>query len=454
MTVYYYLARLIIACGLGYITLFLISCATPPTNPTGKSPTTTVTQPPKRIYFPNTGVPIPPQQGQFPIQSAPTPTPTPAQPPATLSQAYGSFADWKNDFLHKASAQYGTQTSQNLFGNASYNTSVVSSDKNQAEFAKAPWQYLDNMVPQNRVEQARQKRREQLAVLDRAESRYGVPASVVTAIWGVESSFGANMGNTDLVNALSSLAYDGRRREFAENQLLAMAELIRRGDVAPYELKGSYAGGMGHTQFIPATWLAQGVDGNNDGKKSPFTPADALTSTANYLANSGWMAGLPAYIEVRLPNGFDYRYIGQKMPLSSWGQLGVQGLEYTLQGNHQAELWLPAGIQGPKLLLTANFDAIKVYNNSSNYALAVATLAERMNGKAGLITDFPRHERMLSRTQIQALQQRLTSLGYDTKGADGVAGTNTRLAFARWQADNGRVPDGFISQNSVSGLIY
>lgn len=454
MTVYYYLARLIIACGLGYITLFLISCATPPTNPTGKSPTTTVTQPPKRIYFPNTGVPIPPQQGQFPIQSAPTPTPTPTQLPTTSPQAYGSFTDWKNDFLHKASAQYGTQTSQNLFGNASYNTSVVSSDKNQAEFAKAPWQYLDNMVPQNRVEQARQKRREQLAVLDRAESRYGVPASVVTAIWGVESSFGANMGNTDLVNALSSLAYDGRRREFAENQLLAMAELIRRGDVAPYELKGSYAGGMGHTQFIPATWLAQGVDGNNDGKKSPFTPADALTSTANYLANSGWVAGLPAYIEVRLPNGFDYRYIGQKMPLSSWGQLGVQGLEYTLQGNHQAELWLPAGIQGPKLLLTANFDAIKVYNNSSNYALAVATLAERMNGKAGLITDFPRHERMLSRTQIQALQQRLTSLGYDTKGADGVAGTNTRLAFARWQADNGRVPDGFISQNSVSGLIY
>lgn len=453
MTVYYYLARLIIACGLGYITLFLISCATPPTNPTGKSPTTTATQPPKRIYFPNTGVPIPPQQGQFPIQSAPTPTPAP-QPPTTSPQAYGSFTDWKNSFLSKAAAQYGTQTSQNLFGNASYNTSVVSSDKNQAEFAKAPWQYLDNMVPQNRVEQARQKRREQLAVLDRAESRYGVPASVITAIWGVESSFGANMGNTDLVNALSSLAYDGRRREFAENQLLAMAELIRRGDVAPYELKGSYAGGMGHTQFIPATWLAQGVDGNNDGKKSPFTPADALTSTANYLANSGWVAGLPAYIEVRLPNGFDYRYIGQKMPLSSWGQLGVQGLEYTLQGNHQAELWLPAGIQGPKLLLTANFDAIKVYNNSSNYALAVATLAERMNGKAGLITDFPRHERMLSRTQIQALQQRLTLLGYDTKGADGVAGTNTRLAFARWQADNGRVPDGFISQNSVSGLIY
>lgn len=454
MTVYYYLARLIIACGLGYITLFLISCATPPTNPTGKSPTTTVTQPPKRIYFPNTGVPIPPQTqavGQFPIQSTPTPPP---QPATQATQNYGSFADWKNSFLNKAAAQYGVQTSQNLFGNASYNTSVVSSDKNQAEFAKAPWQYLDNMVPQNRVEQARQKRREQLAVLERAESRYGVPASVVTAIWGVESSFGANMGNTDLVNALSSLAYDGRRQEFAENQLLAMAELVRRGDVAPYELKGSYAGGMGHTQFIPATWLAQGVDGNNDGKKSPFTPADALTSTANYLANSGWVAGLPAYIEVRLPNGFDYRYIGQKMPLSSWGQLGVQGLEYTLQGNHQAELWLPAGIQGPKLLLTANFDAIKVYNNSSNYALAVATLAERMNGKAGLITDFPRHERMLSRTQIQALQQRLTSLGYDTKGADGVAGTNTRLAFARWQADNGRVPDGFISQNSVSGLIY
>lgn len=445
MRIRFPLSKLAVSCGV----LLLMSCASPPTNPTGQSPTN---PPPAVVSAPKAVVP-----SQPPVQATTTPsrtyhtsvqTPVSAQP-----KSYYNFTEWKQDFLQRARSIYG-QSADQLFGQAQLNERVIALDKNQAEFTKAPWEYLDGAVTDSRVAQARQKRREMLGVLDRAEARYGVPASVVTAIWAVESSFGAGMGNINLIDALSSLAYDGRRREFAESQLLAMNELVMRGDVSVHELKGSFAGGMGHTQFIPTTWLSQAVDADGDGRRSPFSRADALTTTANYLANSGWVAGLPAYIEVDLPANFNHRLIGQKLSFDEWQRAGLWSDAQALVGQHQAELWLPAGIQGPKLLLTKNFEVIKVYNNSSSYALAVAMLAERMNGKAGIRAGFPRYERMLSRQQIQALQHRLTSLGYDTKGVDGVAGINTRLAFARWQADNGRVPDGFISQNAVGGLLY
>ena len=270
----------------------------------------------------------------------------------------------------------------------------------------------------------------------------------------MESSYGAAMGSTDLVSALSSLAYDGRRRSFAENELIAMTQMIERGDASPSQLKGSWAGGMGHTQFIPSTWINYGVDGNNDGIKNPWTVSDALSSTANYLASSGWVRGLDAYYEVRLPTGFNPALIGQKLPLDTWKSHGLNSPSgESFGGSAIAEIWLPAGINGPALLITPNFDVIKVYNNSSSYALGVSLLAKRLSGKSGLIASWPRHERPLSNHQIQSLQQALTSRGYDTGGIDGIAGANTRRAFARWQADNGRVPDGFISQNSVTGLI-
>lgn len=464
------LLRFFVGSGIACLTLLLISCASPPTNPTGTGayspnrgtqPLASDTQykAQKRIYFGQNvgmGEPIQGQSNQVQpnlVQSSQLHSNLTQSNSASTTKHYHEFGEWKQDFLNKAAASYDRQTVQSLFGQASFRSAVVSLDSNQAEFVKSPWQYLDAAVTNHRVAQAQQKRREMTQILTYAENRYGVPASIITAIWAVESSFGANMGNTNLVDALSSLAYEGRRRQFAENQLLAMAQLVRRGDVFPHELKGSYAGGMGHTQFIPTTWLSYGVDGDNDGKISPFAKADALTSTANYLASSGWVPQLPAYIEVNLPANFDYRWIGQKLALSQWATAGLTSFDFSLTGNHMAQLWLPAGIQGPKLLLTPNFEVIKVYNNSSNYALAVATLAERMNGKTGIRTNFPRHEQMLSSAQVQVLQQRLTALGYDTKGADGVLGSNTRTAFARWQADNRQVPDGFVTQNSAKALL-
>ncbi len=386
-------------------------------------------------------------------QNRPIANPNPILPTSSSPSHYG-FEDWKGRFLAKMSASYGQALTHRLLGGAKLNNQVIRLDGNQAEFAKMPWEYLDGAVSPARVSQGRQKREQARHILSRAESLYGVPASIVSAIWGLESSYGEVMGKTDLVDALSSLAYDGRRREFAENQLEALIKLVQRGDVNPNELQGSWAGGMGHTQFIPSTWLNKGIDGDGNGRRSPFVLADALISTANYLSSAGWVSGLPVYIEVRLPSGFDYRHIGTKQSLNAWHSLGVVGVNESVLGQDLATLWLPAGINGPKLLITKNFDVIKVYNNSSNYALAIAMLANQINGKAGLVASFPRLERPLSRHQVVQLQQSLTAKGYDTKGSDGVIGTNTRSAFARWQADNGKIPDGFISQSSAMGLVY
>lgn len=420
----------------------LLSCASAPRNPKGLTASATpqsvsvLTQ--KRV------VTVKPSALPSLPQSVPTQNPVPTQNHA--SRQYQSFEEWKSDFVGRQSQH------QTLFANAHLNSQVINLDANQAEFAQLPWQYLDGRVTDSKVNQARQKRREMLSVLDAAESRYGVPASVVTAIWGLESGFGVNMGSTNLVSALASLAYEGRRRDFAESQLLAMGAMLERGDVGIDGFVGSWAGGMGHTQFIPTTWMKYAVDGDNDGVLSPFSSADALHSTARYLSSSGWVQGLPAYIEVSLPQNFDYRYLGGKQSLDAWRAMGLQGDE--LSGNQMAQLFLPAGIQGPKLLTTQNFEVIKVYNNSTNYALSVALLANKMNGKQGLVAPFPRHERALSKQQVRRLQELLNAQGYNAGTADGVIGTKTRQAFAQWQLANGQIPDGFITQASSARLLY
>lgn len=417
-------------------TLLVVSCTTTPQQPTPPSQTTVI---------------VPTKPVQQPVQR---PIPTVQAP--VIKQSYNSFYDWKMDFINRASANgVNRYMLENLLANAEYNERVVSADRNQAEFVKMPWEYVDSAVSSNRVNQGKRQYANNSDVLMRAESQYGVSASIVTAIWGMESSFGQGMGNASLVDSLATLAYDGRRQDFAENQLLALVTLLQRGDLQQSQLKGSWAGGMGHTQFIPKTWLNESVDGDGDRHRSPFNRADALASTASYLANAGWQRGLNPFYEVRLPSNFDYRQLNGKKTIAKWQALGVQSIDNsTLPSQELAELWLPAGQAGPALLTTRNFDAIRVYNNSSSYALGVSLLAKGIIGKGGLQADFPRYEQPLSGYQVRQLQERLTSLGYDTKGVDGILGNNTRLAFQRWQLANGQVADGFISQRSVSGLVY
>lgn len=405
----------------------------------------------------------PVRQGNVQVTETQTiikPTPVIVQPnkvvkPTPTPQAnYSSFADWKSDFSTRAIASgYNSSDVQRLLASANLNSQVISLDSGQPEFSKMPWEYADSAVSDARVNTGRSKFAEQRSYLSSLESRYGVSAEIVTAIWGMESAYGVVTGTSHLPSALASLAYDGRRQAFAESQLLALMTLLQRGDVSWSQLQGSWAGGMGQTQFIPDTWLKEGVDGDNNGHKNPWSTTDALASTASYLSNAGWVRGLAPFYEVRLPASFDYSTSGSKQSAARWAALGVDTIaDVSLDANAQMELWLPAGKDGPALLLSKNFDVIKVYNNSSSYALGVSLLGKAITRESGLQQSWPRYERPLSTAQVKNLQQRLTSSGYDTQGADGVAGTNTRKAFQRWQAANGQTPDGFITQRSAASL--
>ena len=376
-----------------------------------------------------------------------TPKPTP-QP------SYNSFADWKSDFSMRAIATgYNASDVQRLLGSAYLNQQVISLDSGQPEFSKMPWDYADSAVSTARVNSGRSKFAEQRSYLSGLESQYGVKAEIIAAIWGMESAYGAVTGTSHLPSALASLAYDGRRQEFAETQLLSLMTLLQRGDVSWSQLEGSWAGGMGQTQFIPATWLKEGVDGDGNGHRNPWSTADALASTASYLSNAGWVRGIAPVYEVTIPASFNYAVVGSKQSAAQWASLGIDTIEdVNLDAGTQMELWLPAGKDGPALLLSKNFDVIKVYNNSSSYALGVSLLGKAITGQSGLRQSWPRYERPLSTTQVTNLQQRLTRAGYDTKGADGVIGTNTRTAFQRWQGANGQTPDGFITQRSAASL--
>ena len=374
---------------------------------------------------------------------------TPAPKPS-----YSSFSDWKSNFSMRAvAAGKNPSDIQRLLASANLNQQVISLDSSQPEFSKMPWDYADSAVSGGRVSTGQRKFNEQRSYLSGLESRYGVPAEIIASIWGMESSFGAVTGNSYIPSSLASLAYDGRRQKFAEDQLLALAELLQRGDISWSQLDGSWAGGMGETQFIPDTWLKYGVDGDYNGHRNPWATADALASTANYLNSSGWTRGLAPFYEATIPTSFDYSLVGTKQSAARWASLGIDTMDdVNLDANTPMELWLPAGKDGPVLLLSPNFDVIKVYNNSSSYALGVSLLGKALNGQTGLRKSWPRYERPLSTVQVTNLQRRLTSAGYDTKGADGIIGTNTRLAFQRWQADNGQTPDGFISERSGSSL--
>ena len=387
------------------------------------------------------------------IQVKPTPVPV-VKPTPVAKPSYNSFSDWKSDFSMRALASgHDASTVRRLLDTAYLNQQVISLDSGQPEFSKMPWEYVDSAVSDGRVSTGKRKFAEQRAFLSQLESQYGVNAEIIAAIWGMESSYGVVTGNSSIPSSLASLAYDGRRQEFAETQLLSLATLLQRGDVSWSQLDGSWAGGMGQTQFIPDTWLKHGVDGDGNGHRNPWSTGDALASTANYLSNSGWVRGLAPFYEATVPASFDYSLVGTKQPAARWASMGVDTIaDVYLDANTQMELWLPAGKDGPVLLLSPNFDVIKVYNNSSNYALGVSLLGKALAGQSGLQKSWPRYERPLSTAQVRNLQQRLTSAGYDTKGTDGIVGTNTRLAFQRWQADNGQTPDGFITQRSASSL--
>lgn len=313
---------------------------------------------------------------------------------------------------------------------------VLSFQQSQPEFVTPIWDYLAFLVDDQRIADGRAMMAQYDQVLRQAERRFGVDRYVIAAVWGVESDYGKEAGNYFLPNALATLACAGERRtDFWRGELIAALKLVSTGDLRLQELYGSWAGAFGQTQFIPSTYQRLAVDFDGDGRRDLVgSVADALGSTANYLAKSGWRQGQPWIIEVKVPTNYNGP-TGRKAKdaLSTWARRGVTRADGSaLSGAGEAGLLLPAGPQGPGFLVFRNFDAIYSYNAAESYALAISTLADRLAGRPALRTPWPTDDPGLSRAQRLQLQHLLVAQGYDIGGQpDGKIGPATRAAISQ-----------------------
>ncbi|WP_237072554.1 lytic murein transglycosylase [Pseudaestuariivita rosea] len=375
-----------------------------------------------------------------------------------LSTSNRAFQRWIDQFKRRARGQGISQSTLDAaFQGVSYNTDVISRDRNQAEFTKTIWQYLETAVSQTRIRNGREALRKHARVLDQIEARYGVDKEVVVAVWGLESAYGSFRGDTPIIEALATLAFDGRRGAFFEEQLIAALKIIQNGDTDARNMTGSWAGAMGHTQFIPTSYLAYAVDFRGDGKRDIWSedPTDALASTAAYLANFGWQKDRPWGVEVKLPRGFNYAQANRRTKKSpaQWGRLGVVGLDGKPVPNYgQASILLPAGAQGAAFMIFKNFEVIERYNSADAYVIGVGHLSDRLKGRPAIQASWPTDDRALTRAERRELQERLTRAGFSTQGVDGRIGPNTISAIRAFQRSKGLVPDGYASLELLQQL--
>ncbi len=361
------------------------------------------------------------------------------------------FQAWLGAFRERAEAQgISGATLDHALAGLRYDKDVIRRDRNQAEFSKPIWEYLDSAVSDTRVADGRAGLERHDATLTRIETQYGVEKEVVTAIWGLETSFGTYRGSSQTIRSLATLAFDARRAAFFEAQLIAALRIVQAGDVSAENMVGSWAGAMGHTQFMPTSFLEYAVDFDGDGRRDIWSdnPTDALASAAAYLARHGWTKGQPWGVEVRLPDGFDYadaRRDHTMLP-SAWAARGVVARNGQAVPDHgPAAILLPAGGRGVALMIFDNFKVIEAYNGADAYVIGIGHLSDRLAGGAAFQAEWPRGDRVLSFTERKELQTRLTQAGFDTHGIDGRTGPNTINAVRAFQVAQGLVPDGYPS---------
>jgi len=365
---------------------------------------------------------------------------------------------WITAFRPRAQAAgIRAETLDSALRDIRYNTTVIKRDRNQSEFTKQIWEYLDSAASDARVANGRAAFAKNRKLLAEIEQEYGVDAHVVAAIWGLESAYGTFRGDIPMVEALATLAFDTRRGRFFEKQLIGALQIIQSGDVAPRSMTGSWAGAMGHTQFIPTSYLAYAVDFTGDGKRDIWSdnPGDALASTANYLAKFGWKKGQPWGIEVILPDGFDYtlaKRTNRKLP-SAWAAIGIGAASgKPIVDYGPASILLPAGANGAAFMIFENFDVIEHYNTADAYVIGVGHLADRIAGGDPIKASWPRDDRPLSFDEKQEMQRLLTAMGYSTGGVDGIIGPLTINSVRRFQASVGLIPDGYPSKKMLDHL--
>lgn len=364
---------------------------------------------------------------------------------------------WIAAFKDRALAAGISSATLEALAGAEYLPKVVRNDRHQNEFTKTIWDYLGTAVSDDRIALGLKALKTHGDTLARIEATYGVDAEIVAAIWGLESAYGAVRGDIPTLHALATLAYDGRRGAFFEGELIAALQIVQRGDATAATLRGSWAGAMGHTQFMPSSWHAFAVDFTGDGKRDIWgdDPSDALASTAAYLAGKGWVTGALWGAEVTLPPGFDYDLTTErvKKPVADWQAMGVRlAGGGDLPDHGPASVLLPGGHKGAAFVIFQNFHVIESYNTADAYVIAVGHLADRLRGAGPIIAPWPREERALSFDERVALQKRLTAAGFDTGGIDAKIGPKTVAAIKAFQKARSMVPDGFPSLSVLTAL--
>lgn len=335
---------------------------------------------------------------------------------------------------------------------------VIELDRRQPEFTDSFTGYFNRRVTDQRIAQGRALLAEHRALFDSVAAEYGVPAQYLVAFWGLETNFGSYFGKMPILDSLATLACDQRRSQYFTGELMAALRIIDEGSITAERMQGSWAGAMGHVQFMPHVFLRYAVDADGDGRRDLWNSLpDAMHSAANFLRGIGWQRGSRWGREVRLPDNFDYLAAGltQRRPLAEWRQLGLltaDGRPLPVVDDMQAALLVPSGHQGPAFLVYDNFDVIMRWNRSEFYALSVGHLADRINGAGRLHQSPPVNAVRLNRDTVMQLQQALNQQGFEAGEADGIPGPSTRSAISRWQQKNGLIADGFISRELLDAL--
>jgi len=331
-------------------------------------------------------------------------------------------------------------TAKAALGGAAYDEKVVRFSQAQPEYKTPIWDYIAFLVDEERVETGRKMMKKHGATLKAVERAYGVDRHAIAALWGVESNFGEAQGDFFIPHALANLVCAGRRAKFWQSELIEALKLVDRGDLRLGDLRGSWAGAFGQTQFIPSTYRRLAVDFDRDGRRDlVHSVPDALASTANYLKRSGWQKGRPWGHEVILPRGYKGKSSRKaKVSLSTWSKRGLRKARGgKLSGSDKAGLILPAGASGPAFLVMKNFDALYSYNLAESYALAISHLSDLMQGGKPFVTTWPTDDPGLSRAQRLDLQRRLNKKGFDVGEPDGKVGPATRAGIRQAEADLG-----------------
>jgi len=327
----------------------------------------------------------------------------------------------------------------------------------QPEFTKAIWDYLDILVNDNRLAKGREILAKYKPQFDATEKAFGVDRYAIAAIWGIESNYSTQMGDRSVLQSTATLACIGRRQKYFRDEFLSALEILNRGDLRPEQMRGSWAGAFGPTQFMPTAFKRFAVDGDNDGRRDVVdNAADLIASTANNLKKDGWQSGQTWGYEVVLPQGFNYMLADRAkvMTLAQWEHLGLKraGNAPFPHSADKAYLLAPAGASGPGFLMLQNFRVIMKYNPAEAYALAIGHFADRLRGGAPFIQPWPRQERVLSRAERLELQQLLVQRGFYRGEPDGQFGGQTREALRGFQASIGAPADGFASSDVLERL--